>query len=79
MADTSGELPRYEAHRRHLTLPADDLERIRAAYTGGMSLRAIASDTGRSYGWVHRTLTEAGVDMRPRGGRGLSPFGGLTV
>jgi hypothetical protein len=32
------------------------------------SIRALASSTGRSYGFVHRVLTESGVQLRQRGG-----------
>jgi hypothetical protein len=37
-------------------------------YTSGESIRALASSTGRSYGFVHRVLTESGVQLRQRGG-----------
>jgi len=37
-------------------------------YTAGESIRMIAADTGRSYGFVHRVLTENGVKLRKRGG-----------
>lgn len=37
-------------------------------YTNGESIRALASSTGRSYGFVHRVLTESGVALRQRGG-----------
>ena len=37
-------------------------------YAAGESIRAIAADTGRSYGFVHGVLKEAGVDLRGRGG-----------
>lgn len=37
-------------------------------YTAGESIRVLASSTGRSYGFVHRVLTEAGVQLRQRGG-----------
>ena len=37
-------------------------------YTGGESIRALAASTGRSYGFVHRVLTESGVQLRQRGG-----------
>jgi hypothetical protein len=33
-----------------------------------MSIRALAAETGRSYGFVHRILTENDVDLRGRGG-----------
>ena len=44
---------------------AADLKR---RYTGGKSIRDLASETGRSYGFVHRMLSEAGVVLRGRGG-----------
>ena len=37
-------------------------------YNAGHSIRTIAADTGRSYGFVHRILVEAGVRLRQRGG-----------
>ncbi|MFB8267428.1 helix-turn-helix domain-containing protein [Streptomyces sp. NPDC055955] len=41
---------------------------LKAAYEGGASIRSIAESTNRSYGFVHRILTEAGVTLRGRGG-----------
>ncbi|MEU2225003.1 helix-turn-helix domain-containing protein [Streptomyces sp. NPDC018347] len=37
-------------------------------YGEGRSIRAIAESHGRSYGFVHRVLSEAGVPFRARGG-----------
>jgi hypothetical protein len=37
-------------------------------YTSGASIRALADSTGRSYGFVHRLLTENEVQLRSRGG-----------
>jgi predicted transcriptional regulator len=37
-------------------------------YGGGESIRSLASSTGRSYGFIHRMLTEIGVTLRSRGG-----------
>jgi hypothetical protein len=37
-------------------------------YGAGDSIRSIASGLGRSYGFVHRILIEAGVTLRRRGG-----------
>jgi len=37
-------------------------------YTAGESIRALAEATGRSYGYIHRILTESGVQLRQRGG-----------
>jgi hypothetical protein len=41
---------------------------LRKRYDAGESIRALASATGRSYGFVHRILTETGVTLRGRGG-----------
>jgi Helix-turn-helix domain len=37
-------------------------------YDSGESIRSLAASTGRSYGFVHRILTETGVTLRGRGG-----------
>jgi hypothetical protein len=37
-------------------------------YDSGESIRALANSTGRSYGFIHRILTETGVTLRGRGG-----------
>ena len=37
-------------------------------YKRGESIRSMAQDIGRSYGFVHGVLTESGVQMRSRGG-----------
>jgi hypothetical protein len=37
-------------------------------YAAGESIRALALATGRSYGFIHRILTEHGVTLRGRGG-----------
>lgn len=37
-------------------------------YNNGTSIRDLASATGRSYGFIHRVLTESGVTLRGRGG-----------
>lgn len=44
---------------------ANDLKR---KYEKGASIRALAAQTGRSYGFVHRVLIETGVQLRGRGG-----------
>lgn len=42
---------------------------LRARYESGeVSIRDIAAETGRSYGFVHRLLSESGVQLRGRGG-----------
>lgn len=37
-------------------------------YDKGTSIRALAEETGRSYGFIHRVLSESGVTLRGRGG-----------
>lgn len=41
---------------------------LRSRYDAGESIRALALATGRSYGFIHRILTEQGVTLRGRGG-----------
>ncbi|MBM4826533.1 MULTISPECIES: helix-turn-helix domain-containing protein [Streptomyces] len=43
-------------------------EVMKREYEEGRSIRAIAEAHGRSYGFVHRVLGEAGVPLRSRGG-----------
>jgi hypothetical protein len=38
-------------------------------YEKGRSIRNLAEWLGRSYGFVHRLLSESGVTLRGRGGR----------
>lgn len=44
---------------------ATDLQK---KYDGGESIRALAESSGRSYGFVHRILSESGTSLRGRGG-----------
>ena len=37
-------------------------------YRAGASIRELSASTRRSYGFVHRMLTDAGVPLRGRGG-----------
>lgn len=46
---------------------------VTAEYEKGQSIRDIASTIGRSYGFVHRLLADAGVDFRTRGGARKGP------
>ena len=39
-----------------------------ARYQAGASIREIADEHSRSYGFVHKILTESGVALRGRGG-----------
>ena len=41
---------------------------LKKKYTGGASIRALAEETGRSYGFIHRLLAQEGVSFRSRGG-----------
>jgi predicted transcriptional regulator len=41
---------------------------LKKKYEKGASIRSLAESTGRSYGFVHRVLTESGVQLRGRGG-----------
>ena len=41
---------------------------LKQRYDAGESIRALATTTGRSYGFIHRILTETGVTLRGRGG-----------
>jgi hypothetical protein len=46
---------------------------LKSRYDSGESIRALATATGRSYGFVHRLLTETGVRLRGRGGATTRP------
>ena len=41
---------------------------LKKTYEKGASIRSLAEQTGRSYGFVHRVLSETGVTLRGRGG-----------
>ena len=41
---------------------------LKQRYDAGESIRALATTTGRSYGFIHLILTETGVTLRGRGG-----------
>lgn len=41
---------------------------LKKRYDAGESIRSLAAATGRSYGFVHRILSETGVALRGRGG-----------
>jgi hypothetical protein len=41
---------------------------LKKKYESGTSIRALAASTGRSYGFIHRVLSESGVTLRGRGG-----------
>jgi hypothetical protein len=41
---------------------------LKKRYEGGESIRVLAETSGRSYGFVHRILSESGTALRGRGG-----------
>ncbi|WP_233520192.1 helix-turn-helix domain-containing protein [Amycolatopsis marina] len=41
---------------------------LKKKYDKGASIRTLARLTGRSYGFIHRILSESGVQLRARGG-----------
>jgi hypothetical protein len=41
---------------------------LKKRYNSGESIRSLAASTGRSYGFIHRILSENGVALRGRGG-----------
>lgn len=58
--------------RKRYLMPGPERDRVaavlKAKYDRGTSIRALADETGRSYGAVHRLLIYAGATFRPRGG-----------
>ncbi|MDQ1632881.1 MAG: hypothetical protein QOC80_2853 [Frankiaceae bacterium] len=46
---------------------------LRKKYEGGQSIRLLAESSGRSYGFVHRILSESGTTLRGRGGATRGP------
>lgn len=46
---------------------------LKKRYSSGTSIRTLAEETGRSYGFVHRILTESGAELRGRGGATRGP------
>ena len=45
---------------------------LKKQYEAGASIRSLARDTGRSYGFVHNVLVESDVVLRGRGGANRS-------
>jgi hypothetical protein len=41
---------------------------LRKQYDKGRSIRELAESNGRSYGFIHRVLSESGAALRGRGG-----------
>ncbi|MFB7836071.1 helix-turn-helix domain-containing protein [Streptomyces sp. NPDC056056] len=65
-------LPR---HKKNSRLSAKErklfAQQVAAAYSGEQqaAIRQTADETGRSYGMIHRLLSQQGVRFRPRGGK----------
>jgi len=61
-----------EVIKRGTRLSGADREQLAVelskGYAEGKSIRALAEETGRSYGFVHRLLSESEVSLRSRGG-----------
>ncbi|GAA3094515.1 hypothetical protein GCM10020001_007930 [Nonomuraea salmonea] len=58
-----------EGHPGHRGRPGKKLAGdLKKRYAAGESIRALAASTGRSYGFIHRILSESGVTLRGRGG-----------
>lgn len=55
---------------RRITGPERDTltEELKSRYERGASIRSLAQETGRSYGFVHRLLVESETTLRGRGG-----------
>lgn len=41
---------------------------LKKQYEAGASIRSLARETGRSYGFIHNVLVESHVQLRNRGG-----------
>ncbi len=58
--------------RKHVRVSGAEREQLAAEmkrrYVAGESVRALALSKGRSYGFVHALLVEAGAVLRTRGG-----------
>ena len=55
--------------RRIVGAERDSLtDEVRGKYEAGASIRELAEQTGRSYGFIHRLLTESDTTLRGRGG-----------
>ncbi|MFF1568699.1 helix-turn-helix domain-containing protein [Streptomyces sp. NPDC058293] len=70
LPDSNGEGDEGADKGKRITGTArDELARVfKREYDAGASIRTLADAHGRSYGFVHRILTEAGTGLRGRGG-----------
>ncbi|HWR48928.1 MAG TPA: helix-turn-helix domain-containing protein [Pseudonocardiaceae bacterium] len=63
------EMPELTKHSRITGVARDKLAQdLAKKYDKGTSIRDLAESIGRSYGFVHRVLSESGVTLRSRGG-----------
>ncbi|WP_028649377.1 helix-turn-helix domain-containing protein [Nocardiopsis sp. CNT312] len=74
MNEASEKRPRVSGEER-TALGAE----LRRRYEAGESIRMLSAATGRSYGFVRTVLEEAGVELRGRGGGGVSRRRGTIV
>jgi hypothetical protein len=60
---------------RRITGPDRDklAAEVKRKYRDGASIRTLAAETGRSYGFIHRLLSESDVSLRGRGGANRKP------
>jgi predicted transcriptional regulator len=62
-------MPELTKHSRITGVARDKLAQdLAKKYDKGTSIRDLAESIGRSYGFVHRVLSESGVTLRSRGG-----------
>ncbi|MFD4244052.1 helix-turn-helix domain-containing protein [Streptomyces sp. NPDC058525] len=68
-------MPNKTPARRLTSGPERDklASELKTKYEHGESIRALAKETGRSYGGVHRLLEDAGATFRSRGGATRHP------
>lgn len=63
------QLEKPRRHARHVGAERESLTAtLKDAYEKGASIRELAEEHQLSYGKVHRVLSEAGVQLRGRGG-----------
>ncbi len=51
-------------------------QELAAKYRAGASIGELSKETSRSYGFVHQLLSDAGVELRGRGGATRNRKGG---
>ena len=62
-------LEHVEKNKRIVGAPREKLAtKVVKEYEKGKSIRALSEELGRSYGFVHRLLSESGATLRGRGG-----------